>query len=244
MAARARRIQAELDALAADVASVHDEVAGSRPHRASSAPPPAGSSRRSWRPMAERHPRVRVVVRRRHHLVAAAPARRGRLDLAVLNLPVDDPDLVTEPLFDEDRLLVAPLGHPLAGRERSTLADLDGAPAAARAAGHRLPRPARRAGRRAGLELVPKAEVDGIRLMASLAFQGFGAAIVPASAAPGWLGGDWRTIPIDGLDGPSVGIAGAARGYCRPRPGPCATCSARSSPTGPPHQPGIHPARS
>src|SRR3546814_10503794 len=38
------------------------------------------------------------------------------LDLAVVNLPVNDPELVTEPLFEEDRLIIAPDGHPLAGR--------------------------------------------------------------------------------------------------------------------------------
>ena len=39
------------------------------------------------------------------------------LDLAVVNLPVTDPDLVTEPLFDEDRLVIAP-DRPPAGRTR------------------------------------------------------------------------------------------------------------------------------
>ena len=33
-----------------------------------------------------------------------------------------------------------------------------------------------------GVTLVPQAEVDGMRLLASLAYQGFGAAILPASA--------------------------------------------------------------
>jgi LysR family hydrogen peroxide-inducible transcriptional activator len=35
------------------------------------------------------------------------------------------------------------------------------------------------------------AEIDGVRLMTSLAFEGYGAAIVPASAIPGWLRGDF-----------------------------------------------------
>ena len=37
---------------------------------------------------------------------------------------------------------------------------------------------------RAGVVLVPQAEVDGMRLLASLAFAGFGAAVLPATAAP------------------------------------------------------------
>jgi hypothetical protein len=45
-----------------------------------------------------------------------------------------------------------------------------------------------------------------MRLLASLAFQGS----VPRCcrpAPPGWIGGDWKPIPIDGLEGRSVGIA-------------------------------------
>lgn len=40
--------------------------------------------------------------------------RSGRLDAAVLALPVDDEALVAEPLFREDFVLAVPAGHPLA----------------------------------------------------------------------------------------------------------------------------------
>jgi len=66
--------------------------------------------------------------------------------------------------------------------------------------------------RAAGVTLDPLAEIDGMRLLASLAFQGFGPAILPASAAPGWIGGDWKRIPLDGLDGRTVGLALRRRG--------------------------------
>ncbi len=62
------------------------------------------------------------------------------------------------------------------------------------------------------MTLQPLAEIDGMRLLASLAFQGFGPAILPASAAPGWIGGDWKRIPVDGLDGRTVGLALRRRG--------------------------------
>ena len=64
----------------------------------------------------------------------------------------------------------------------------------------------------AGIELRAKAEVDGLRLIATLAFQGFGAAIVPATAAPDWLEGSWRRVPVDGLARRSVGLARRSRG--------------------------------
>jgi LysR family hydrogen peroxide-inducible transcriptional activator len=57
-----------------------------------------------------------------------------------------------------------------------------------------------------------KAEVDGMRLVASLAFEGFGAAVLPASAAPRWLTGNWKVVPVDGLTGRSVGLVRRQRG--------------------------------
>ena len=40
-----------------------------------------------------------------------------------------------------------------------------------------------------------------MRLLASLAFQGFGATLVPASAAPYWVSGEWSRIHVDGPHG-------------------------------------------
>jgi hypothetical protein len=58
-----------------------------------------------------------------------------------------------------------------------------------------------------GVTLTAKAEIDGLRMQATLAFEGFGAAVVPASAAPTWIGGTWKRIGIDGIAGRSVGLA-------------------------------------
>jgi DNA-binding transcriptional LysR family regulator len=55
-------------------------------------------------------------------------------------------------------------------------------------------------------------EVDGLRLLASLAFQGFGVSILPATAAPGWVGGPWARIPVEGLSRRTVGLATRRRG--------------------------------
>ncbi|MFF6993461.1 LysR substrate-binding domain-containing protein [Streptomyces sp. NPDC008313] len=41
----------------------------------------------------------------------------GRLDLLLLAVPLGIPGVVELPLFDEDFVLVTPLGHPLGGRE-------------------------------------------------------------------------------------------------------------------------------
>jgi LysR family hydrogen peroxide-inducible transcriptional activator len=63
-----------------------------------------------------------------------------------------------------------------------------------------------------GVQLRAKAEFDGMRLLTSLAFAGFGAGIVPASAIPQHNDGTWRWIPVEGVPGRSVGLARRRRG--------------------------------
>jgi LysR family hydrogen peroxide-inducible transcriptional activator len=72
--------------------------------------------------------------------------------------------------------------------------------------------------------LQSQAEIDGVRLMTSLVFEGFGAAIVPASAVPIWLKGDFVRIPMPELPQRVVGWVQ------RPRPRPNrATLAVRDS---------------
>lgn len=239
--ARARRIHSELDALAADVASVHDHIAG--PGRVGV----IGTTARWLVPhlvdlMSQRHPRVQVVVYDATTSSLVLQLASGTIDLAVLTLPVADPDLHSEHLFDEDRMLVTPPDHPLADREEITLADLDGVPLLLEPRGTPFRELLEGLTSDAGFRLRPQAEVDGTRLMASLAFQGFGAAILPASATPLWLDGDWQRVPVKGLPGRSVGLTTRRRGLLS-SPGRALREVLRDvvARTGP-DQPGIHPA--
>jgi LysR family hydrogen peroxide-inducible transcriptional activator len=125
---------------------------------------------------------------------------------------VTHPDVVIEHLFDEDRILIAPAGHLLAARDRVCLVDLAEHELLLEPSGTAFRDELDREATAAGVELRAKAEVDGLRLIATLAFEGFGAAIVPATAAPAWLKGSWRRVPIDGLEPRSVGLARRQRG--------------------------------
>ena len=137
----------------------------------------------------------------------------GQLDLAVVNLPVPAPDLAAEPLFDEDLVLVVPSEHPLADRTNVTLKDLDGLELSMAAPNTAYRQELDAAAAAAGITLIPKAELDGVRLMASLAFEGHGPAILPATAIPQWLPqGDWKQVPVDGLPRRTVGFAQRRRG--------------------------------
>ncbi len=208
---RARRVQVELDALGADVAALRDEVTGTVRLGC------IGTSARWLVPLVleavtAAHPKVHVIVvdATTNSLVPRLLA--DELDLAVVNLPVANPEVSTEPIFDEDRLLIAPEDHPLAALERVGLAQLADHELLLEPSGTAFRDELDREAAAAGIELRAKAEVDGLRLIATLAFQGFGAAIVPATAAPDWLVGRWCRVPIDGLARRSVGLARRSRG--------------------------------
>ena len=211
VARRARQIQAEIDALTADVASLHDEVAGNVSLGV------IGTTARWLVPpllvaFTERHPKVQLIVVDATTSSLLPQLVGGRLDLAVVNLPVDDPDVSSEQLFDEDPTLVTPLDHPLASQDRVTLADIARYPILLEPQGTGFRDVLDEQAEAAGITLVPQAQIDGMRLLATLAFQGFGAALLPASAAPNWVGGDWRRVMVDGIDGRSVGLARRKRG--------------------------------
>jgi len=195
---RARRILNELDDIAADVSSRHSEVTGQTRIGV------IGTTARWLMPrflgdLSERYPNVRAIVQEGATSSLVPNVLTGQLNAAIVHLPVDDPELVIEPLFAEDLLLLAADGHPLADREVIPLADLDEVPLLLPPPGAALRRVLDRAATNAGITLRAQAEVDGVRLLASLAFAGFGAAIVPATAVPDWLEGSFHRISVPEL---------------------------------------------
>jgi len=133
--------------------------------------------------------------------------------MAVLNLPLRDPELSVRPLFDEELVLVAPFGHELADvDERVSLVELARHELLLAAPGTTMRNDLDEAATRAGAELRAKAEVDGVRLAASLAFAGYAATIVPATAVPTWVAAPtWRTRSIVESPRRSVGLATSRR---------------------------------
>ena len=206
VAARARRIQAELAALSADVHSVRSEVSGTARIGL------IGTTARWLVPilidtMMKQHPLVRVEVHDATTTSLLLKLHSGALDLAVLTPPTNDPDVSTTALFTEDRILATPAGHALFGRDRVTIADLHGIELIVEPPGRPFRAQLDALFAERGCTLSVRAEVDGTRLMTSLAFEGFGAAILPASAVSSRSDLGWHTAPVDGVPGRAVGLA-------------------------------------
>ncbi len=77
-----------------------------------------------------------------------------------------------------------------------------------------------------GITLLPAAEIDGLRLIASLTFEGFGPAILPATAIPGILR---HTVPSGPHQGPppTSGRRRPAQSGAALRTDPCPQRTAR-----------------
>lgn len=211
---RARRIQAELEALTADVASSLGEVSGQVRLGI------IGTTGRWLLPalldlLVEVHPRIHLVTIDATTTSLIPRLATGNLDMAVVNLPALDPDIDVDLLFEEEHLVLAANAHPLVsdrGRDHLEMADLAGIPLLLEPVGTGFRDDLDDDAERAGVKLEALAEVDGMRLLASLAYQGHGAAILPASAVVDWSDGSSRTLPLHGTTPRAVGLATPRRG--------------------------------
>lgn len=203
---RARRVQRELDALRTDVMSLRDHLSGQVRLGC------IGTVGRWLVPqlfelLGERHPDVRVIVVDATTTSLIPQLEADTLDLAVLNLPWAHPDLASEKLFDEDRVLLVPKRHPLAELDTVHFGDLAAHPLLLEPQGTPFRDELDEQAHAAGVELRTMAEVDGIRLLSNLAHDGIGPAVLPATAAPTWMDAACRRVVIEGLEPRSVGWA-------------------------------------
>jgi DNA-binding transcriptional LysR family regulator len=222
---RARRIMAELDAMVSDVVAMGQDVVGVVRIGM------IGTTARWLVPLLFSHlrqhyPQIDLRVADGTSTTLEPQLLSHHLDVAVVSLPVPGDELSATPLFEEDLMLVVPISHPLA--RSGTLdgkgeAEDEAAPVALETlAGIRLLLPSRGTALRdeidealgpAGVMLKPAMELDGLRLIASLTFDGYGPAILPASAVPGHLRPRFRLLRIEGMPRRAVGVAVRRRGH-------------------------------
>ena len=202
---RARRIRTELQAINDDIVSMRHEVAGEVRIGC------IGTTGR-WMAspllgrLAERHPALRPVLVEATTTSLTPRVLDGDLDMAIVNTPVVEAGLESEPLFDEERIIVAPADHSLADRGTIDVADLAEHPVMLTPRGTTFRDAIDQELAAAGVRLTAAAEVDGLRLLASLAYQGYAPALLPASAISGYPDGNWSLVHVEGLARRSVGL--------------------------------------
>ena len=202
---RARRIRTELQAINDDIVSMRHEVAGEVRIGC------IGTTGR-WMAspllgrLAERHPALLPVLVDATTTSLTPRVLDGDLDMAIVNTPVVEAGLESEPLFDEERIIVAPADHPLADRGTIDVADLAEHPVMLTPRGTTFRDAIDQELAAAGVRLTAAAEVDGLRLLASLAYQGYAPALLPASAVSGYPDGNWSLVHVEGLARRSVGL--------------------------------------
>ena len=123
--------------------------------------------------------------------------------------------MVTSPLFSEELVVIAPTDHPLAedGDRPVEIAELEEHRFLLGPPGSNLRDQIDDAATQHGVHLRTLAELDGIRLTATLAFQGYGPAIVPLTAIPAWAArGEWNVLSLPKMPRRNVGLAIRRRG--------------------------------
>jgi DNA-binding transcriptional LysR family regulator len=195
---RARRVLNEIEDITSDVSSRHDQVSGQTRIGI------IGTTARWLTPsllnrLAIEHPNVRAIIREGASSSLVPNVMAGELNAAVIHLPIDEPELVVEPLFAEDLFLLVSDTHRFADSGTISIRELDDEPLLLPPTGSALRKLLDRAAAGNNISLRPQAEIDGVRLLASLAFDGFGAAILPATAVPTWLTGPFRRVIVPEL---------------------------------------------
>ena len=159
-----------------------------------------------------RHPHIHLNVAEGSGVQLEQQLASGQLDLAVVTFPLSGDEIMAAQLFDEDLVAVLPPGHFLGDESSIPLERLSDVELLLPAPGTALRAEIDSATGPARIVLRPAMELDGVRLIASLAFDGYGAAILPATAVPGHLRGRFSVLPVTGLPRRRVGVAQRRRG--------------------------------
>jgi len=208
--ARAREVQSELDAISSDLAELRQEVTGNVRLGMIS------TTGRWLVPvlldaLAAAHPKVRLVTTEATSSALGVLLAGGGLDCAVVNLPLNNPELQVRPLFDEDIVLLISRDHPLARNTRLHLKDLAGVDLILPAPHTGFREELDEAARKVGITLQSRADIDGLRLLSFLTLRGYGPALLPATTVQD-VPASYKTMSVTGLPRRHVGLALRRRG--------------------------------
>jgi DNA-binding transcriptional LysR family regulator len=134
------------------------------------------------REFAQKHPKVRVVLRNISSLDQVQAISEGRLHVGFVAMPVDDAGLATETVMRQPIMIALPPDHPLATCERVPLKALATEPQImfARSNAPRFFDAVLAACREAGFSMNIAHEVDNLYTACALVAAGLGVCLVPA----------------------------------------------------------------
>lgn len=210
---RARRILNELGAIASDVSELSTDIRG----RVSLGM--IGTAGRWIVPLlleAQRatYPHIALRIVEGSNSALEPQVVNGQLDLAVLAWPVLGPELSKSDLFSEDLVVVVERDHPLAHQvgpvSFTTLANFE---LLLPLSGTTLRREIDEASRAHGVELRPLIELDGLRTIASLTFDGHGPSILPATMLSQHLREKFVAVHIEGMVRRRVSVVSRRFGF-------------------------------
>jgi DNA-binding transcriptional LysR family regulator len=209
---RARRILSEVSAISSDVSELTADIRGNVSLGM------IGTAGRWIVPLlleAQRalYPHIALRITEGTNSVIEPQLVNGQLDIAVLAWPVLAPELTEVDLFKEDLVLIVDKQHPLAHEKSvnfSTLANYDlllpfpGTP---------IRREIDDSARAQGVELRPVIELDGLRTIASLTFDGHGPSILPATMLSLHLRDRFAAVPIEHIAQRRVSVVSRRFGF-------------------------------
>ena len=206
VAMRARRLLSELEAIDSDISALRNDVRGRV--RVGM----IGTVARWFVPilideLANRHPNVHLEISEGTNTALEARVHSNSFEFAIMTRPSNLDELVFRTLFEEPLVLITSKEDPLAGRDTVSVTDLHELPLLLPPRGTQFRDQMELIAAQVGITLVPRAEIDGIRLLASMAFDGFAPTIAPATSIPAFLNDRFGVVAIEGLPPRRVGIA-------------------------------------
>ena len=195
---RARRILSELGAIASDVSELSAEIHGKVSLGM------IGTAGRWIVPLlleAQRrtYPHIALRITEGSNSTIEPQLVHGQLDIAVLAWPALADELSEVDLFSEDLVVIVDRNHEIARNESITLAQLAQYELMLPLSGTPIRREIDEACREQGVELHPMIEVDGLRTIASMTFDGHGPSILPATMLSTHLRDKFVAVHIDNL---------------------------------------------
>lgn len=209
---RSRRILHELNAIASDVSELNADIRG---HVSLGMIGTAGR----WivplllKAQRESYPHIALRITEGTNSVIEPQLVNGQLDLAVLAWPVGAPELNEVDLFKEDLVLIVEKDHPLAQDDSVTFEVLATYELLLPFPGTPIRREIDEAAKAHGVELRPLIELDGLRTIASMTFDGHGPSILPATMLSAHLRDKFKAVPIIGISKRRVSLVTRKFGF-------------------------------